>query len=377
MDPELKIPADGEEAKALIAECRNKPDNKVCFDCPGKNPSWCSLTYAVFICMDCSARHRGMGVHVTFVRSAVLDSWKPEDAYRMALGGNAEARKYFKQHGIFDSKSKYTTVAAQMYKKLLDRRVAGERDTEWKHVDNGAGSGSTPSPAVGNDVTDFANTSPPEDICPTSPTSVSAPVATTAPTSFGVLGKKKKPGAGMAGAVRVENGSVKEAVNVPKSMLEEEPPTKGSTPIGSNQASDYGSWKTPNAPANQTSSSQQQQSGGIIGHTMASMSQPQAPPAIKGKFYGMGSQSNDSCGGGGGGASNAAMSQQRTYTRTGGPDYSGIGSSGPADPSERDNGGGLTDMAWQVGEVFSKFKSGAVRKQEDLGNKIKGFLDEL
>lgn len=41
--------------------------------------------------MDCASVHRNLGVHVSFARSTVLDSWTVRLLRRMKLGGNGPA----------------------------------------------------------------------------------------------------------------------------------------------------------------------------------------------------------------------------------------------------------------------------------------------
>jgi len=62
-----------------------------------------------------------MGVHLSFVRSTNLDKWKPHELKVMDVGGNANAKAFFRDHGVTDMKteSKYQTRAAQLYNHKL------------------------------------------------------------------------------------------------------------------------------------------------------------------------------------------------------------------------------------------------------------------
>eukprot|EP00475_Leptophrys_vorax_P021702 TRINITY_DN29478_c0_g3_i1.p1 TRINITY_DN29478_c0_g3~~TRINITY_DN29478_c0_g3_i1.p1 ORF type:complete len:140 (+),score=5.82 TRINITY_DN29478_c0_g3_i1:48-422(+) len=71
------------------------PENRECADCRCKGPRWASVNLGVFLCIQCSGIHRSLGVHISKVRSATLDTWLPEQVTFMQGMGNEKANAYW------------------------------------------------------------------------------------------------------------------------------------------------------------------------------------------------------------------------------------------------------------------------------------------
>ncbi|KAF9175367.1 hypothetical protein BGX21_003620 [Mortierella sp. AD011] len=50
------------------------PSNNFCAECGAKSPDWCAINLGILICIECSGIHRGLGTHISKVRSFTLDT---------------------------------------------------------------------------------------------------------------------------------------------------------------------------------------------------------------------------------------------------------------------------------------------------------------
>lgn len=80
------------QLEALLAD----PGNSMCADCSTTtNLTWASINLGIFLCIDCAGVHRGLGTHISKVRSLELDTreWSESQISLMAAVGNEASNR--------------------------------------------------------------------------------------------------------------------------------------------------------------------------------------------------------------------------------------------------------------------------------------------
>ncbi|KAJ5378701.1 hypothetical protein N7509_011820 [Penicillium cosmopolitanum] len=161
------------ETRTKLLQISKTNGNDRCCDCGAPSPQWASPKFGTFICLNCAGTHRGLGVHISFVRSITMDAFKHAEIQRMELGGNEPWKSFYDAHPVTTSegrtfedstiKERYEGDAGEEWKERLSCKVEGREYVlgQEKKNNNASSRSSTPMSAAGAGAGSGARTGSP------------------------------------------------------------------------------------------------------------------------------------------------------------------------------------------------------------------------
>lgn len=95
----------GDDNREALKKLRMVPGNDTCADCGVKDPEWACTNLGIIVCIECSGIHRSLGVHVSKVRSVILDKWEPDTIQVMLCLGNNIGNSIYEESVPIDMES--------------------------------------------------------------------------------------------------------------------------------------------------------------------------------------------------------------------------------------------------------------------------------